>query len=95
MTPDVSGVRVLRPYVIDVTFADGLRGCVDLTLELHGPVFEQLRDPAYFAQARVDVEVGTVVWPNGADLSPEFLYEAASSIISPPSPADPSRAPRL
>jgi len=95
MTPDVISVRVPRPYVLDLTFADGLRGCADVASELYGPVFEQLRDPAYFAQARVDPEVGTVVWPNGADLSPEFLYEAAAAVTSPPSPADPGRAPRI
>ena len=88
MTPDVIDVRVLRPYLIEVTFADGLRGCVDVAPELYGPVFEPLHDPAYFEQARVDSEIGTVVWPNGADLSPEFLYAAASSAAAPPSPAE-------
>jgi len=37
-------------------------------------VFEPLRDPAYFAKLRVDPELGTVVWPNGADLDPDVLY---------------------
>jgi hypothetical protein len=37
-------------------------------------MFELLRDPVLFEQATVDSELGTVVWPNGADLSPEFLY---------------------
>ena len=80
MTPDATSVRIPRPYLLDLSFADGLRGCVD---------------PAYFAQARVDAEVGTVVWPNGADPSPEFLYQAAAAVTSPPSRADPGRAPRI
>ena len=95
MTPDVIGVRVLRPYVIEVTFSDGVRGAVDVAPELHGPVFEPLRDPTYFEQVRVDAEVGTVVWPNGADLSPEFLYVAASSTSPRPSPAESRGNPRL
>ena len=95
MTPDVVGVRVLRPYVIEVTFADGVRGCVDIAPELHGPVFEPLRDPTFFERAGVDVEVGTVVWPNGADLSPEFLYSAASSGPSPSYPAESGGNPRI
>jgi hypothetical protein len=33
-----------------------------------------LKDPAYFAQVRVDTELGTVTWPNGADLDPDVLY---------------------
>jgi len=37
-------------------------------------VFAPLRDPAYFAQVRVDPELGTVAWPNGADLDPDVLY---------------------
>jgi hypothetical protein len=40
-------------------------------------VFEPLRDPRYFAKVRVDTEAATVVWPNGADLAPETLYEEA------------------
>jgi hypothetical protein len=42
--------------------------------ELHGPVFEPLADPDFFAQVRVDNELGTVVWPNGADLDPLVLH---------------------
>jgi hypothetical protein len=30
--------------------------------------------PAYFSQVRVDPELGTVVWPNGADLDPDVVY---------------------
>ena len=37
-------------------------------------VFEPLRDPAYFAQVHVDPDLGTVTWPNGADLDPDVLY---------------------
>jgi len=40
-------------------------------------VAEPLKDVALFAQAAVHPECETVVWPNGADLAPEFLYEAA------------------
>src|SRR5215212_6244151 len=70
----VTAVRVECPYVLDVTFADGSRRRVDVEGVLHGPMFDALRDPARFAEAMVDVELGTVVWPNGADLSPELLY---------------------
>ncbi len=73
----VSAVRVLRPYVLEVTFADGVQGYVDVEPYLRGEVFAPLRDPARFAEALVDEDAGTVVWPNGADLSPEFLHAAA------------------
>ncbi len=67
-------VTVPRAFVLDVTFSDGTRREIDMASDLWGPVFEPLRDPAFFAQVRVDSQLGTVVWPNGADLAPEFLY---------------------
>jgi hypothetical protein len=69
----VTGVRVIRPYVLEVRFQDGVERQVDVEPLLYGPVFEPLKDEALFAQASVDSVIGTVVWPNGADLSPEFL----------------------
>jgi len=74
--PVVTDVRVIGPYTLVVRFDDGVCRRVDLANELWGPVFEPLRDPAFFAKAFVDHEAGTVAWPNGADLAPEFLHEA-------------------
>ncbi len=71
----VVDARVLRTYVVEVTFADGAVRQVDLKPLLHGEMFEPLKDPALFAQVAVDPVLGTIVWPNGADLSPEFLYQ--------------------
>jgi hypothetical protein len=68
-------------YTLEVTFADGTAGTVDLTSRLFGPVFEPLRDPGLFSQARVD-EYGAVCWPNGADLAPDAIYRAISSALS-------------
>jgi hypothetical protein len=74
-TPVVISVKVRRPYVLDIRFKDGERRLVDLADELHGEMFEPLRDPDFFAKVSVDPTWHTVVWPNGADLAPEFLYE--------------------
>jgi len=41
------------------------------------PIAEPLRDPKYFARVELDSLAGTVVWPNGADIAPETLYELA------------------
>jgi len=71
-------VKVLRPYVIEVTFADGLVRQIDLAPELYGEVFEPLKDPEYFARVAIDPALGVVVWPNGADFSPEFLYSGGA-----------------
>jgi len=59
--------------VIWVVFDDGREGEVDLQGQLHGPVFEPLRSVDFFRRVTVDPELETVVWPNGADLAPEFL----------------------
>jgi len=76
----VVGVEVTEPYVLDVTFSDGSRRRVDVEPVLHGPMFEPLRHPECFAEARVDDVLGTVVWPNGADLGPEFLYTSGTAL---------------
>ena len=68
--------RHVRDYVIWLRFKDGSQGEVDLSSELWGPVFEPLKDPEYFRRFTV-AEYGTIAWPNGADIAPEFLYEQA------------------
>lgn len=55
---------------------DGAEGTIDLDPYLRGPVFAEIRgDPRVFASVNVDSEAGTIVWPNGADLAPDVLYE--------------------
>jgi Protein of unknown function (DUF2442) len=80
----VTSAQVLGRYRLRVGFSDGSSRDVDLAGELHGPVFEPLADPDFFAQVRVDGELGTVVWPNGADLDPLVLhgdFEPASRFV--------------
>ena len=72
----VTKVKVVKAYVLDVSFADGERRRIDVEALLNGEMFEPLRDPAVFSRAVVDPVLGTVVWPNGADFSPEFLRRA-------------------
>ena len=67
-------VRIVRTYVIEVTFDAGTVRETDVEPFLQGAVFGPLRDPTVFSQAFFDDEGGTVAWPNGADLSPELLY---------------------
>ena len=71
---DVVEVRYVREYVVWLKFEDGTSGEVDLSGSLRGPVFQPLHDAEYFRQVRVDPEIGTIVWPNGADIAPETLY---------------------
>lgn len=75
----VTSVTALPDAQIEVTFVDGTSGKVDMRAFLRRPnidgtVFEPLRDPAVFAGARV--VMGAVLWPNGADLAPDAMYDA-------------------
>lgn len=71
-------VKPLKGYRLEVTFSDGVRGVVSIENRLFGPVFEPLKDPAYFAKVSID-EYGVICWPNGADLAPDALHESLKS----------------
>jgi len=77
MSPDIVAALPLRPHVVRVVFANGEVRDADIAPLLDGPVFQPLRDPALFEQVYVDEETRTVAWPNGADLDPDVIYEAA------------------
>ena len=76
----VTDVRVIDSYRLELTFADGVRGAVDLSERIvgRGGVFKPLEDPAFFRQVRVNDELGTIVWPNDADFCPDLLYRWAT-----------------
>jgi Protein of unknown function (DUF2442) len=75
LTPDITSAQVIRHGRLRLTFADGLTGEVDVLPRMWGPVFEEARTSEGFAKVTVDAETGTVVWPGGADLAPDTLYE--------------------
>ena len=77
MVPRLCGAKYISGYRILLTFEDGKRGVIDLEHELWGEVFEPLRDVGLFRRFRFDTALDTVVWPTGADLAPEYLYEHA------------------
>ena len=86
MNPRITSVRTLPGYVVELSFADGSKGSVDLTPWIVGRtgVFAALQDPAFFSQVSVDREAGTITWPNGADLDPDVLYEATQATATRP-----------
>lgn len=75
--PSVISADYRGGFRIHLTFNDLSERTVDFQRWLEGPVFDALRNQGYFQKFFVDG--GTVVWPNGADIAPETLYEAAVS----------------
>lgn len=70
----VTKAKYLERYRVLVCFDDGTERIVDLEGELAGEVFEPLRDLEFFKEVRVDPELDTLVWANGADFAPDFLF---------------------
>ena len=75
----ITSAQVTSGHSLSLQFNDGTHGDVDLSAELTGPIFEELRDPQKFKQAYLDPELRTVCWPNGADFAPEFLRSLVSA----------------
>jgi len=74
MMPRVVAAKHLGGYRVWLRFKDGLEGELDLQAELWGEVFEPLKDVREFAKVKVNTDLHTIVWPNGADLSPTWLH---------------------
>jgi hypothetical protein len=72
--PRITDAAYVSGFVLRLHFEDGTEGTVNLEAELYGPVFEPLKDPAYFRRFKIHPELHTLTWENGADFAPEFLY---------------------
>ncbi len=75
MLKDIVAVSAQPGYQLDLCFEDGVTGRLNISqlIEFSG-VFEPLQDLNYFAQVRVNPELGTIEWPNQVDLDPDVLY---------------------
>jgi hypothetical protein len=74
-TVRIQGVAPLEDYRVRLQFTNGTTREIDLAVYLHGPVFEPIRsDAAVFRSVQVDSDLGTIVWPNGADIDPDVLH---------------------
>ncbi|UOA10886.1 DUF2442 domain-containing protein [Methylobacter sp. S3L5C] len=74
MILQITNVIYLHDYQLWLRFNDTSEGIVNLEDELWGTVFEPLKDLTLFCQVKLNKELSTVVWPNEADLAPEFLH---------------------
>jgi hypothetical protein len=79
MNPRVVDVVTHDDYTLEITFSNGAIGVYDCSPHLDLGVFQELRELAYFHQARADG--GTVVWPREQDICPDTLYEASKKLV--------------
>ncbi|HEX8052002.1 MAG TPA: DUF2442 domain-containing protein [Thermoleophilaceae bacterium] len=74
----VTAVELVGNHRLRLAFDDGAEGVIDAShWSWHG-VFAPLEDPEYFARVELDEGLGTIVWPNGADVAPETLHADAT-----------------
>lgn len=79
MLKDVIEVRPLDNYELYLRFEDDVSGVVDVSeIVPFTGVFAPLQDKDFFAQVRVNPDIGTIYWPNEADLDPDVLYSLVS-----------------
>lgn len=83
MLYDVVEVKVIKDYTLYLRFENGVQGEVDISkiIPFKG-IFSKLEDKEYFATVYVNNELGTIVWDNGADISPSCLYSAISHKVA-------------
>ena len=72
---DVIGFEIVEDYVLRVFFDDDTKQIIDFEPILYGPLFGALRDLSLFRQVELNNEIGTLVWPNGADVDPTVLHD--------------------
>ena len=71
----VTAFKIVDPYTLEVSFDDGVKRTINFRPILQGELYGPLLDPAVFEGVRIDHEVQTLVWPNGADFDPDTLHD--------------------
>ncbi len=72
---DVVDFEIIDGYTVRITFDDESEQVIDFEPILLGPLFGQLRDLEFFHRVELDLDLGTLVWPNGADIAPNVLHD--------------------
>lgn len=72
----ITSAKYIKDYKIEIAFEDKKSGIIDLQKVIFSDnrsIFQELKDKKKFSQIRVDMD--TIIWQNGLDLAPEFLYQ--------------------
>jgi hypothetical protein len=75
----ISSFQKVAPFILSIQFDDGTSQTIDFRPVLKGDLYGPLQEPALFDQVRIDPEVHTLVWPNGADFDPAILHNWSES----------------
>ncbi|MGH9647958.1 MAG: DUF2442 domain-containing protein [Bryobacteraceae bacterium] len=71
----VRSFEIVSAYTLNIRFDDGVEQTIDFRPVLAGKLYGPLRDLSVFNQVRIDPQVETLVWPNGADFDPATLHD--------------------
>ena len=78
----ITDVAYIAGYKLKLKFENNEYKLVDLQSHLDGKIFEPLKDTSYFGLVTLNKDIDTIVWPNNADFSPDFLYEIGQFVKS-------------
>ena len=78
----VRSANVVGPYTVRVGFDDATEQVIDFRPVLAGEPYGPLRNLSVFDQVRIDPEVHTLVWPNGADFDPATLHDWPENVAA-------------
>ncbi|MEW6543980.1 MAG: DUF2442 domain-containing protein [Nitrospirota bacterium] len=71
----VTACEIAGAYILRLCFDDNTERVIDFRPVLAGDLYGPLREMSLFNQVRIDPEVHTLVWPNGADFDPATLHD--------------------
>ncbi len=83
MIYDIVEVKFITNHTLFLRFENGVSGTVDISeiIPFKG-IFSKLKEVDYFSTVYLNSDIGTIVWDNGADISPVFLYSIVSKKVA-------------
>lgn len=78
----VKSFQPAGPYTLRVHFDDQTEQVINFEPVLYGELYGPLRELNLFNQVRIDPEVQTLVWPNGADFDPATLHDWPTLVVA-------------
>ncbi|GEM_PF-1763881 len=77
---DIVEAKYLDGYKIHLRFENDAEGVVDFADRKMINLTEAWKDLDFFKSFKINHQCGTIEWPNGMDISPEFLFSKVTGI---------------